>query len=67
MESAAIAWVSEKAKIPLIGIKVVTDIVDSGVCTGEQFMANYEKAGESLSETLPKVCTFINGKSLSEL
>ena len=34
MEAAAIGWIAEKTKIPLIGIKVVTDIVDSGECSG---------------------------------
>ena len=48
MEAAAIAWVTEQTKTPLIGIKVVTDIADGGKLVQEEFLENLATAAKSL-------------------
>ena len=55
MEAAAIAWVTEQTKTPLIGIKVVTDIADGGELVQEEFLQNLESAAISLQNTLGKI------------
>lgn len=67
MEAAAIAWSCELHKVPFLGVKVVTDIVDGGVPTHDEFMANLMSASKSLQEALPKVLDYVCGKSHSEL
>ncbi|MAF92578.1 MAG: hypothetical protein CL674_15020, partial [Bdellovibrionaceae bacterium] len=54
MEAAAIAEICEENNIPLICIKSITDIVDGGIPTHEEFMANLNKASEELSKHLLK-------------
>eukprot|EP00606_Chrysophyceae_sp_TOSAG23-5_P000111 GSChrysophyteH2.ASY1.ANO1.1540.1 assembled CDS len=48
MEAAAIAWVSEHAKVPFFALKCVTDIVDGEHPTHEEFMRNLATAASSL-------------------
>uniref|UniRef100_A0A7S0Y7R1 Nucleoside phosphorylase domain-containing protein n=1 Tax=Polytomella parva TaxID=51329 RepID=A0A7S0Y7R1_9CHLO len=74
MESAAIAWscrlfvdASGTTPLPLICIKAVTDIVDGGRPTHEEFLENLSTAAKSLQTTLPLVLKFIVGKALTEL
>lgn len=51
MEAAAVAWVSNLNDVPVNGLKVITDIVDSEVATPEQFTANLALASETLRHT----------------
>ena len=67
MEAAAVAWVCEQVKVPMIAVKVITDIVDAGKPSHEQFLDNLATAALTLQATLPKVIDFISGKSLAEL
>jgi 5'-methylthioadenosine nucleosidase len=68
MEAAAIAWVcAMNAQIPYLGVKVVTDIVDGGVATQDEFLANLASAAESLQRALPKVLEYLCDKKQDEL
>jgi len=67
MEAAAIAWSCELHKIPFLGVKVVTDIIDGGVPTQDEFLENLHEASKSLQDALPKVLDYVCGKTHSEL
>jgi 5'-methylthioadenosine nucleosidase len=67
MEAAAIAYVSELAKVPFFAFKVVTDIVDGDRVTQDEFFENLAAASASLQEKIPKVVEFITGRKISEL
>jgi len=67
MEAAAIAWSCALHDTPHFGVKVVTDIVDGGVPSHEEFMQNLASAASSLQEALPKVIGFVCGKKHDEL
>ncbi|VEU45069.1 unnamed protein product [Pseudo-nitzschia multistriata] len=59
MEAAAIAWVAKMQNLPYMGVKVITDIVDGGVPSHEEFMENLMSAAKSLQDALPKVVDYI--------
>jgi 5'-methylthioadenosine nucleosidase len=67
MEAAAIAWTTELTGTPFLTLKVVTDIVDGGRPTNEEFMENLATAAASLQNTIFKMLDFIIGKKLSDL
>jgi 5'-methylthioadenosine nucleosidase len=67
MEAAAIAWVAKMNQVPYLGVKVVTDLVDGGVSTQEEFLANLSSAAESLQNSLPKVLEYVCDKTEQEL
>ena len=67
MEGSGIAWVAHLAKVPLVCVKVVTDIVDGDVPTQDEFLQNLSAAAESLKDSLPKVVRYVAGKSITEL
>lgn len=67
MEAGAIAWVCQMCSTPYLGVKVVTDIVDGGVPTQEEFLANLSSAAQSLQAALPKVIEFVAGKEVEDL
>jgi adenosylhomocysteine nucleosidase/5'-methylthioadenosine nucleosidase len=43
MEAAAVAWVCKQVNIPFAALKGVTDLVDGGVTTREEFESNLER------------------------
>ena len=59
MEAGAIAWVCKMSGLPYMGVKVITDIVDGGVPSSEEFMENLSSAARSLQSALPKVLTYV--------
>eukprot|EP00546_Thalassionema_frauenfeldii_P007719 CAMPEP_0178922392 /NCGR_PEP_ID=MMETSP0786-20121207/16126_1 /TAXON_ID=186022 /ORGANISM="Thalassionema frauenfeldii, Strain CCMP 1798" /LENGTH=241 /DNA_ID=CAMNT_0020596747 /DNA_START=149 /DNA_END=874 /DNA_ORIENTATION=- len=69
MEAAAIAWSCAllSKKVPYLGIKVVTDIVDGDQPTHEEFMKNLGTAAESLQNALPQVLKHVCGRDISDL
>ncbi|KAJ8612506.1 hypothetical protein CTAYLR_003692 [Chrysophaeum taylorii] len=68
MEGASIAWAAHIAgDIPLIGIKVVTDIVDGDKPTHEEFLHNLQAAAASLQSHVPKVIDFVANKHITDL
>ena len=60
MEAAAIAWSCALFKTPMVGLKVVTDIVDGEMATQDEFLANLAAASKSLQESLPKLLDTIS-------
>jgi 5'-methylthioadenosine nucleosidase len=59
MEAAAIAYVAAMHQVPYLGVKVVTDIVDGGIPTQEEFLQNLASAAQSLQQALPKVLDYV--------
>eukprot|EP00520_Triparma_pacifica_P007417 CAMPEP_0118650844 /NCGR_PEP_ID=MMETSP0785-20121206/10463_1 /TAXON_ID=91992 /ORGANISM="Bolidomonas pacifica, Strain CCMP 1866" /LENGTH=239 /DNA_ID=CAMNT_0006543245 /DNA_START=17 /DNA_END=736 /DNA_ORIENTATION=+ len=55
MEFAAIAQVAKMWEKDLVGVKVVTDLVDGDQPSHEEFMANLGSAAEALQASIPKV------------
>jgi 5'-methylthioadenosine nucleosidase len=64
---AGIAWVAELAGVPLVCVKVVTDIVDGDIPTQDEFLQNLGAAAESLKESLPRVVKYVAGKRIAAL
>jgi 5'-methylthioadenosine nucleosidase len=52
MEAAAIAWVCQTMRVPFIGVKSVTDLVDGEHATLDEFTANLALASERLQDKL---------------
>ncbi|KAG1668480.1 hypothetical protein FOA52_005253 [Chlamydomonas sp. UWO 241] len=67
MEAAAIAWVCELFGKPLICVKSITDIVDGGRPSQDEFLENLHAAAVALQGALPKVLDFVAGKEMGEL
>ncbi|KAL2937243.1 5'-methylthioadenosine/S-adenosylhomocysteine nucleosidase 1 [Bienertia sinuspersici] len=67
MEGAAIAYVAELLKVPIIFLKAVTDIVDGDKPTAEEFLNNLTAVTATLDETVAKAIDFLNGKCLLEI
>lgn len=55
MEAAAIAWVASLWNVPLIAIKSVTDLMDGGQTTSEEFLQNLCFASQNLNEAVVQV------------
>ncbi|XP_048134954.1 5'-methylthioadenosine nucleosidase-like isoform X2 [Rhodamnia argentea] len=67
MEGAAVAYVAGLLNIPSIFLKVVSNAVDGGKPSVEEFHQNLAAATSTLDRTVAEVVDFISGKSLSEL
>ncbi|KAL5561125.1 hypothetical protein UlMin_030872 [Ulmus minor] len=67
MEGAAVAYVADLLKVPIIFVKAVTDIIDGEKPTAEEFLQNLAAVTAALEKSITHVIDFINGKSLSEL
>ena len=67
MEAAAVAWAAGLSGTPLLSLKVVTDLVDGGVLTQDEFLANLGTAAAILQEKLLVVIGFVAGRSLVDL
>ncbi len=59
MEAAAIAWVCEHHRIPLMPVKVITDFVDHPIDTAVQFFQNYEKAVQELKKAVARIIDYL--------
>ena len=63
MEGASIAWVVEhccRNQTPFFALKVITDIVDGGRPTHEEFLANLHSAANSLQTALSKIIEYLS-------
>ncbi|KAJ7537117.1 hypothetical protein O6H91_12G098100 [Diphasiastrum complanatum] len=67
MEGAAVAYVANLFSVPAILIKSVTDIIDGGRPTTEEFLENLSMAADALLKTGICVLKFLNGKSIADL
>jgi nucleoside phosphorylase len=59
MEAAGIAWVAHLLHTPLLGLKAVTDFVDSPEKTEEQFFAHFALAIKKLHSNLHQVLDYL--------
>ncbi|KAF8377829.1 hypothetical protein HHK36_031214 [Tetracentron sinense] len=67
MEGAAMAYVADLLSVLAIFIKAVTNIVDGGKPTAEEFLHNLAVVAAALDQAATQVVDYINGKCLSEL
>ncbi|KAH0915857.1 hypothetical protein HID58_030303 [Brassica napus] len=67
LKGAAVAYVAELLKVPVIFLKAVTDLIDGDKPTAEEFLQNLAVVTSALEETATKVINFIHGKTLSDL
>ncbi|KAJ7532301.1 hypothetical protein O6H91_14G081900 [Diphasiastrum complanatum] len=67
MEGAAVAYVAHLFSVPVILLKAVTDIIDGGRPTSEEFLENLSVAGNALLKIGIQVLDFVNGKYITEL
>lgn len=67
MEGSGVAWVAHLADVPLMCVKVVTDIVDGDFPTEDEFLQNLSAAAESLKQSLPQVIKYVAGKPVTAL
>ena len=67
MEAASIAWSCALLKVPFLGVKVVTDIVDGGIPSQEEFLQNLSDAAKSLQKAIPAVLEAVIGKVYEEI
>lgn len=67
MEGAAVAYVADLLKVPVIFLKAVTDIVDGDKPTPEEFLENLAAVTAALDQTATQVVDYISGKCLLEL
>lgn len=67
MEAAAIAWVCSLSGTPMICVKAITDIVDGGRPSHDEFLENLSTAAGALQVVVPKVLEFVAGKTVAQL
>jgi len=67
MEAAAIAWVCWLKQTPCMAVKAITNLLDKGESSQQQFTENFSVAIQSLSSELAKIIETIRGKKLVEL
>lgn len=65
MEAAAVAWVCQQLAIPFVALKSVTDIIDGGESTREEFDRNLAVAAEELQSKLAELLKCVAGTTLS--
>lgn len=59
MEAGAIAFVASLHKVPLICVKSVTDLVDGGRATEEEFHENLHRSSVALKEACTKIVQYL--------
>jgi 5'-methylthioadenosine nucleosidase len=59
MEAAAVAWVARLHQVPLFCVKAVTDLMDSGIPTHEEFDQNLKLATENLQKGVTNIIDFL--------
>jgi len=67
MEAGAIGWACSLYQIPFFCIKSITDIVDGGKPTHEEFLENLHKSALALQSAVPAVVDWIKDKTIEQL
>ena len=62
MEAAAVAWVARLHDVPLLCIKAVTDLIDSGKPTQDEFLHNLELANDHLWRGCVRIVELLQNK-----
>ena len=53
--------------VHFLSFQAITDIVDGGRPTQDEFLENLSAAASALQAVLPKVLEFVDGKTLTQL
>ncbi|EOX97777.1 5'-methylthioadenosine/S-adenosylhomocysteine nucleosidase 1 isoform 2 [Theobroma cacao] len=67
LKGAAVAYVADLLKVPVIFVKAITDIVDGEKPTAEEFLQNLAAVTAALDRAVTQVIDYISGKCLPEL
>lgn len=67
MEAASVAWVAQMFKIPFFGIKVISDLIDTDLPAGEQFLKHFDRAAERLKDKTIAILDYLSEKTTEEL
>ncbi len=67
MEAASVAWVSQMFQVPFFGIKVISDLIDTDIPAGEQFLSHFDNATGLLKDKMIEVLDYLSEKSIAEL
>ncbi len=67
MEAASVAWVAQMFKVPFFGIKVISDLIDTDIPVGEQFLSHFDNATDLLKDKTIEVLDYLAQKSVEEL
>ena len=65
MEAAAIAWVCRTLLVPMIAVKAITDLIDEGAPTEEQFMQNFQLASANLQFKTIEILKYLQKYNLA--
>jgi 5'-methylthioadenosine nucleosidase len=67
MEAAGIAEVAQMRGVPFIGLKIVTDLVDTDECPQNQFTNNFDKLITHLAGKVQQLCVILMGERLEKI
>lgn len=67
MEAASVAWVAQMFKIPFFGVKVISDLIDTDIPAGEQFLSHFDNATGLLKDKMIEILNYLAEKSIEEL
>jgi 5'-methylthioadenosine nucleosidase len=65
MELSGIAYTARLHAVPVIGLKAVTDIVDGGKPTADEFFQNLHTAAKAIEDATVAVLDYLGGKKLT--
>jgi 5'-methylthioadenosine nucleosidase len=60
MEAAAVGYVCELARVPVMAVKAITDLVDAHTATADQFTANLEYASDRLRQAIVAILDILS-------
>ncbi|HSW92746.1 MAG TPA: hypothetical protein VLJ15_00150 [Gammaproteobacteria bacterium] len=67
MEAAGIAEVAQMRGVSFVGLKIVTDLVDTHECPQNQFTNNFDKLIIHLADKVQKLCAILMGQEIENL
>lgn len=67
MEAAGIAEVSQMRGVPFVGLKIITDLVDTQDCPQNQFTNNFDRLIRHLANKVQKLCEVLMGQQLDKI
>jgi 5'-methylthioadenosine nucleosidase len=67
MEAAGIAEVAQMRNVPFIGLKIVTDLVDTDECPQNQFTNNFDNLINHLADKVQQLCIVLMGQPLDKI
>ncbi|HSW68609.1 MAG TPA: hypothetical protein VLI69_00435 [Gammaproteobacteria bacterium] len=67
MEAAGIAEVAQMRGVPFVGLKIITDIVDTDECPQNQFTNNFERLITHLADKVHNLCAILMGEEIDNV